>query len=637
MTASALGSRLSLRTADIDASAVGPDKSISPRLSPTRFTGTAAGIAAGRRARIDSVSTPTLSTPTLSTRSPNTEPGGRTRATRGGQLGDAWASGGTNARLDRHQALLERQQVQIDVLREEALVLRDCLTRSGSMSMDHFLMALHRQRFASIRRSHPICSDADLEQSLGTRELVTAVARSLGPAAVHALRSASASVNQAVSDVLPTLGPVFSNCLYVFGGFDGTEECQRTAERFDPLSGVWEPLPQMIERRSLMGSAVIGRQLYVCGGYSGKVALTFAERFNPAAGAWEPLPSMSQRRASAACAVLGGYLFMCGGFDGERILSSVERLDPVAAVWEPQSDMACCRKKPAAAMLGNSLYVCGGSSTQEGVVGSYEAYLRSSERFDLCLGAWETIPSMTVRRGHASAVSVAHMVYVCGGFAVDATIERAMDIGGTSAERFDPAANVWEPLPSMSNVRIEPAVAVAAGKIYVCGGRDGDGTRFLSSAERFDPSSGQWQALRPMSARRNAASAAVLEGRLYVCGGHDGAEFRRSVERFDPESGVWELLPPMRSRRSSANAVALWSFVSHWLLEPPTVVPAQPPAPHSSGGPLSGPPLGGPPLGGIGALPGEFGADSVASPAPRAEGLPTPPSMLGTPNISELA
>merc|ERR1711933_241074 len=89
----------------------------------------------------------------------------------------------------------------------------------------------------------------------------------------------------------------------------------------------------------------------------------------------------------------------------------------------------------------------------------------------------------------------------------------------------EPGASSWELLPAMATCRLEPAVAVVAGRIYVCGGRDG--VRFLSSAERFDPSLGQWNALRPMSARRGAAAAAVLDGRLYVCGGHDGAESRR--------------------------------------------------------------------------------------------------------------
>merc|ERR1712136_337043 len=141
------------------------------------------------------------------------------------------------------------------------------------------------------------------------------------------------------------------------------------------------------------------------------------------------------------------------------------------------------------------------------------------------------------------------MGYICGGCG---TLQRH-----SSAERFDPAAGVWEALPSMVAGRSSPAAAVVAGRIYICCGRDS--VRFLSSAERFDPTSGEWETLRPMSARRGVAAAAVLDGRLYVCGGHDGLEFRRSVERFDPDSGTWELLPPMRSRRSSASAVALWS------------------------------------------------------------------------------
>lgn len=293
-------------------------------------------------------------------------------------------------------------------------------------------------------------------------------------------------------------------------------------------------------------------------------------------------------------------------------MASVERLDSTATAWETQPDMANCRMSPAAGVLGNAIYVCGGLRAQE--LGDFLAgsvYSRSCERFDPSNGAWELIPSMTVCRGHAAAVSLSQMLYVCGGS--DGHQRHS------SAERLDPAAAAWEVLPSMTNCRRDPAVAVADGKIYVCGGCDG--VRFLSSAERFDPALGQWEALRPMSARRGAASAAVLEHRLYVCGGHDGVEFRRSVERFDPATGMWELLPPMRSRRSSASAVALRSFAPHWLLEPPSAGPMPAPAPHPSNSSAR------PPLGGVGPLPGDVSEHGDVG----LEGLPSPPSMLGTP------
>jgi len=57
-----------------------------------------------------------------------------------------------------------------------------------------------------------------------------------------------------------------------------------------------------------------------------------------------------------------------------------------------------------------------------------------------------------------------------------------------------------------------------------------------------------------MAERRSAAAAAVVAGKLYVCGGFDGDVRLRSAERFDPDGGAWEPLPPMAERRSRVTS-----------------------------------------------------------------------------------
>jgi len=562
----------------------------------TTAPGTPADRGAGRF-RIGLPTSPIYATPL-------TTPGGRARATRGGTAaaGGAWSAGAVSStanggnvvelQLDRLQDMIERQQGQIDCLCLEAAVLRECLVNAGLLGSEHFLVQLHRQQFAAVLRVHPLCSEVPLGEALVTHEeLALDIAQSTGPPAILALRAASRSISHAVAGAVLALEASFSRSIYVCGGFDGTEETT-TAERFDPVVGVWEPLPPMWERRSVLTAAVIGGQLYACGGYDGTQFLCSVERFDPAAGAWEELVPMSERRWCAAAVVLDDQLYVCGGYNDEQNLASAERFNPMLGHWELLEPMSVGRGGAAAAVVCGCLYVCGGTWHAE--------YLSSAERFNPTAGSWEPVASMSVRRGHAAAAVIGTRLYICGG--CDDSRR-----GHSSAETLDPSvSSMWEPLPPMACGRASPALAVVGGMMYICGGRDGE--KFLSSTERYDPLSGRWEALSPMSAGRGAAAATVLDGQLYVCGGHDVTEFRRSVERFDPASGRWELLPPMRSRRASASAVALWSCINGTATAGETASPR--------------------PLTSIGQ---SLVAGEATTELERGNNLPSPPSMLNTP------
>jgi len=500
--------------------------------------------------------------------------------------------------LDRLQDLIERQQVQIDCLCLEAAVLRECLVNAGLLGAEHFLVQLHRQQFEAVLRVHPLCSEVQFSEALSTHEeLALDIAQSTGPPAMLALRTASRAIYHAVADAILALEANFSRSIYVCGGFDGTEQiATATAERFDPVVGVWEPVPPMLERREVLTAAVIGGQLYVCGGFDGTQCLCSVERFDPAAGAWEALVPMSERRWCAAAVVLDDQLYICGGYGGYNDgnnLASAERFNPTLGQWELLEPMSVGRGGAAAAVVCGCLYVCGGTWHSE--------FLSSAERFNPTAGTWEPVASMSARRAHAAAAVIGTRLYICGG--CDDSSRR----GHSSAETLDPTvSNAWEPLPPMACGRASPALAVVGGMMYICGGRDGE--KFLSSTERYDPQSGRWEALSPMSAGRGAAAATVLDGQLYVCGGQDVSEFRRSVERFDPASGRWELLPPMRSRRASASAVALWSCING------TAVAGE----HVSPRPLT-------------SIGQSLVAGEAATDLERGGELPTPPSMLNTP------
>eukprot|EP00929_Paragymnodinium_shiwhaense_P008956 TRINITY_DN112961_c0_g1_i1.p1 TRINITY_DN112961_c0_g1~~TRINITY_DN112961_c0_g1_i1.p1 ORF type:complete len:457 (-),score=91.21 TRINITY_DN112961_c0_g1_i1:30-1400(-) len=157
-------------------------------------------------------------------------------------------------------------------------------------------------------------------------------------------------------------------------------------------------------------------------------------------------------------------------------------------------------------------------------------------------------------------------VFICGGF------EGTLALSST--ERFDPASQVWEPVPPMVEARQYTCSGVVAGKIYVCGGWGGP--QPVSSVERLDPVTGTWEAMPPMLVARWGAAAGVVNGTLHICGGLD--ESRQplsSVERLHfvpasqtgmdadgvpqhivsgdpgvpPMAAVWSSVPAMAERR----------------------------------------------------------------------------------------
>merc|ERR1712066_685742 len=97
-------------------------------------------------------------------------------------------------------------------------------------------------------------------------------------------------------------------------------------------------------------AALIGRNLYVCGGHNGHQALSSAECHNLAIASWRSIGQMAQRREGAGAASLSGLLYICGGLDGRRwAVQSAECFNPALARWEPVGDMETRRAFVAAA------------------------------------------------------------------------------------------------------------------------------------------------------------------------------------------------------------------------------------------------------------------------------------------------
>jgi N-acetylneuraminic acid mutarotase len=101
---------------------------------------------------------------------------------------------------------------------------------------------------------------------------------------------------------------VVKGMIYIVGGVFGSDlPCgHEVLERFDPISGIWERLPDILGQRISPSVTIMAGMLYVVGGYhEGSAGNDSAERFNPSENTWETLPRMaSQRCMHSACMLI---------------------------------------------------------------------------------------------------------------------------------------------------------------------------------------------------------------------------------------------------------------------------------------------------------------------------------------------
>ncbi|MFG0316839.1 MAG: PQQ-binding-like beta-propeller repeat protein, partial [Planctomycetota bacterium JB042] len=121
-----------------------------------------------------------------------------------------------------------------------------------------------------------------------------------------------------------------------------TGECAR----FDPATGEWSAFPALPRPRSSHEAAVIGRTLYLAGGWDldgdGGAAHwhddVLAIDLDAPDGGWRSVPQPFRRRALAV-AEAGGRLVVLGGMTSDREISSrVDVLDPATGTWSTGPD-----------------------------------------------------------------------------------------------------------------------------------------------------------------------------------------------------------------------------------------------------------------------------------------------------------
>uniref|UniRef100_H2YHH7 BTB domain-containing protein n=1 Tax=Ciona savignyi TaxID=51511 RepID=H2YHH7_CIOSA len=283
--------------------------------------------------------------------------------------------------------------------------------------------------------------------------------------------------------------------LFAIGGMD-TSKGATSIEQYDARTNQWCHVANMTGRRLQFGVAVLDNKLFVVGGRDGLKTLNSVECFNSKTKSWSVMPPVATHRHGLGVAVLCGPMYAVGGHDGWSYLNTVERWDPQARAWNYVAPMSVARSTVGVAVLHDKLYAVGGRDGSS------------------CL---------------------------------------------RSVECFDPHTNKWTNCAPMSKRRGGVGVGVCGSHLYAIGGHDAPASNQMSklseTVERYDPKTDQWSTVAPMSVPRDAVGICVLGGRLYACGGYDGQSYLATCESYDPQSNEWTDIASLKTGRAGTVVV----------------------------------------------------------------------------------
>lgn len=432
---------------------------------------------------------------------------------------------------------------------------------------------------------------------------------------------------------ITSAGVVLRDGRFLVSGGTGNGHNIGDAEVYDPRTGGWTGTGPMVSARSGHSALLLpdGRVL-AAGGSDDHGPLRTAEVFDPRTSEWSPLPEMNSEHASGVMAMVGGKAVFAGGSGARGVVSSVEAFDAARGTWDPLPDMPASRVFAAAALLDDgSLLVAGGAPGGYPNPASEETLLlrwpppagpaltargRETHRFEPSSGRWSPGPPRTRTRTGSALVAAGAAVFALGGLETDGTTawrDEALrdgkwdlsgapplalagsayaehdglvyaaggEVRGPSGQgrarddlrSFDPATGSWTSLHPMPTPRVDAAMAVLGGRLYVVGGRGTSPSSATGAVEVYDPAARSWASKAAVPRPVSLAAAAVLDGRLYLVGGATAAApATRLVQVYDPTTDSWTT-----SEEPTPPPVAVPSPPAPIVFLPPPAPPAVPP------------------------------------------------------------
>jgi len=279
-------------------------------------------------------------------------------------------------------------------------------------------------------------------------------------------------------------GSVVNGKMYVVGGFaqipNPTGANGRVPPGFiyeyDPGPDKWtkkKSLPVGVHHQA---QAVYNGKLYIFGGclraITGEAGTTNAWEFDPAADSYKALAPMPVKRCSMKAETVNGKIYVIGGLEpfengkGTRVTGRNEMYDPVANTWTERSPMPTARDHAFSGVVSNKIYIIGGRIGAGNVPATTN--IDVVEEYDPATNLWGVVKDrMPTPRSGGGEATYDGKIYVGGGELQTRQLAAAF----RALERYDPASNTWEILPSMPSARHGNAMGFIGNKLHVVSGK----------------------------------------------------------------------------------------------------------------------------------------------------------------------
>jgi N-acetylneuraminic acid mutarotase len=277
---------------------------------------------------------------------------------------------------------------------------------------------------------------------------------------------------------------------------------------------------------------------------------------------WNIAEKMPTARIEMAGAAVADKIYIIAGYTDETS-DIVEIYDSVQDRWSVGAPLPEKLDHLAAATYNNKIYVVGGF--EENGSPSNRLFI-----YDISLDKWEEGANMPTARGALTAEFVDGILYAIGGDADAAFQDDKYNPSGeiNTNEAYDPKTDSWIQKQPMPTPRHHHVSAVAAGKLYIIGGRYGleasdDKFNNTNANEVYDPKENTWISLEPMPTNRSGAAASAVNKSIYVLGGETNNYPKETQgtyninEKYDTVKDTWISQPSMLVSRHGLSAEAV--------------------------------------------------------------------------------